>query len=108
MTKNIYSTVSEYGHLQWNMLLDYRNKEDILVAFIWLLFFLFPLFYQGYKFGFLFGAMTILFIMYNYYKDKTVGSMWCWIVNSIMIYYAVYLLLYLPFFDGIGGLFISL
>ena len=34
----------------------------------------------------------------NFYKDKSVGSMWCWIVNAGMLYYAAYLLFYLPFF----------
>jgi hypothetical protein len=65
---------------------------------VWFTFFLFPLFYEGNNFGFLFGLLTFITIMYNYYKDETAGSMWCWIVNSIMVYYAGYLLFYLPFF----------
>jgi hypothetical protein len=98
MTKKIHSTVSDMGHLQWNMLLDYKNKEDPVIAIFWGLFFLFPLFYERNIFGFLFGTITLLIVIYNYYKDNTIGSMWCWVVNSIMIYYAVYLLFYLPFF----------
>lgn len=98
MTKKINSTVSDLGHLQWNMLLDYKNKEDRLISIFWFLFFLFPLFYERKIFGFLFGCITLLIVIYNYYKDNTTGSMWCWVVNSIMIYYAVYLLFYLPFF----------
>lgn len=98
MTKKINSTVSDLGHLQWNMLLDYRLVEDRVITVLWFLFFLFPLFYEGKIFGFLFGFITLLIIIYKYYKDNTIGSMWCWIVNSIMIYYAGYLLFYLPFF----------
>ena len=62
--------------------------------------FLFPLFYEGYNFGLLIGVLTLLIIAYNYYVDGSSGSMWCWIVNSIMIYYIGYLLLYLPFKNG--------
>lgn len=98
MTRKIYSSVSPLGHLQWNLLLDKKGNLDKILSIIWFIFFLFPLFYQGYTYGFLFGFLTLLFIMYNYSKDGTVGSMWCWIVNSIMVFYASYLLLYLPFY----------
>jgi hypothetical protein len=98
MTQKINSTISDLGHLQWNMLLDNKSKIDNVIITIWFIFFLFPLFYQKKTFGFLFGAITLLIMIYNYYKDNTVGSMWCWVVNSIMVYYAIYLLLYLPFF----------
>jgi len=97
MTKNINSTVSKMGHLQWNNVLN-NNKWDRVILIIWLLFFLFPLFYERQIFGFLFGLLTLLVIIYNYYKDDTIGSMWCWVVNSLMLYYAGYLLFYLPFF----------
>lgn len=97
LTKKINSVVSNTGHLQWNMLL-YNKKSECVYMLIWLFFFLFPLLYGGYLFGFLFGLLTLVIIIYNYYKDNTIGSMWCWIVNSLMIYYAIYLLFYLPFF----------
>ena len=98
MTQKINSTISDLGHLQWNMLLDNKSKIDNVIITICFIFFLFQLFYQKKTFGFLFGAITLLIMIYNYYKDNTVGSMWCWVVNSIMVYYAIYLLLYLPFF----------
>jgi hypothetical protein len=96
--RDINSTVSKQGHLKWNILLGYEKKIDLVLIALWLIFFLFPLFYEGQKFGLLFGVITLLIMIYNYYKDKTVGSMWCWVVNSIMIYYAIYLLFYLPFY----------
>lgn len=95
-TKNMNSSVSKLGHLYWNMLFD-TNRIDNLLLLLWFVFFLFPLFYQRSLYGFMFGFITLLIIIYNYYKDGTIGSMWCWIVNSIMIFYAAYLLLYLPF-----------
>lgn len=96
-TKKVYSSVSSLGHLQWNMLLN-NSVQDKMVLFIWFFFFLFPLFYEGYNIGFIFGLLTLLVMFYKYAKDGTFGSMWCWIVNVIMIYYAGMLLLYMPFF----------
>lgn len=98
MTRKIHSTVSKLGHLKWNMLIDNKNPLDAIAMLFWFIFFLFPLFYEKKIYGFLFGLITLLIIGYNYYKDKTIGSMWCWVVNSVMLYYAGYLLFYLPFF----------
>jgi hypothetical protein len=97
LTMNINSNVSKLGHLQWNMLLYNNTMEANSMMSIWLFFFLFPLFYQEKKYGLIFGVLTLLVMVYNYYSDKSVGSMWCWIVNSIMLFYAGYLMLYLPF-----------
>jgi hypothetical protein len=94
-TKKINSSVSKFNHLQWNTLLFPGNPITI---FIWLFFFLFPLLYRGSTLGFLFSSLTLLVVMYNFYKDRSFGSMWCWVVNSLMIYFAAYLLFYLPFF----------
>jgi len=94
-TKKFSSVVTPLNHLHWNMLLYDSEK---MVSLIWGFFFLFPLLYAGNQFGFMFGFITLMIIVYNYYKDKSVGSMWCWVVNTVMIYYAAYLLFYLPFF----------
>lgn len=96
--KKINSDVSNLGHLRWNTVVSYNSLLDIIFGFLWAFFFLFPLFYQGYNFGLLFGILTLIIVVYNLYKDKSVGSMWCWIVNAGMLYYAAYLLFYLPFF----------
>lgn len=96
--KNMNSSVSKLGHLQWNTVSVGNNPYNILFTLIWIFFFLFPLFYQKYNFGLAFGLLTLIIITYNFFNDDSVGSMWCWIVNIIMIYYAGYLLFYLPFF----------
>jgi hypothetical protein len=98
MTKKINSTITPLKHLNWNLAIFDNFIIDQLLLLVWFIFFLFPLFYQGELFAFLFGFLTLIVITYNYYKDGSVGSMWCWIVNSIMLYFAGYLLLYLPFF----------
>lgn len=94
----IYSSVTPMGHLYWSFLGNNRY-ETIFIWAIYLFFFLFSLFYNGNYAGFIFGITTLSLSIYNYYNDKPIGSMWCWLANSIMIYYAVYLLFYLPYQD---------
>jgi hypothetical protein len=94
--KNIYSTISSNKHLNWN-LINHENKFTKIIGLAWIFFFLFPLFYQKHQLGFLFGILTLIMMSYNYMNNNTLESMWCWIVNFIMIYYAGYLLFYLPF-----------
>ena len=97
-TKKINSTVSPLNHLKWNFILYENSIIEKIFFLVWFIFFLFPLFYEGKTLGLLFGLLTFIIILYNYYKDKTVGSMLCWVVNSLMLYYAGYFLLYLPFY----------
>jgi len=97
-TKYVNTTVSTMGHLKWNFLTGLTSYEPFYII-IWLFFFMFSLFYNKNYQGFIFGFLTLLITLYTYAKDGSFGSMWCWIVNSIMIYYAVYLLIYLPFME---------
>ena len=94
ITNNMKSEISNKGHLVW-LFFD----TNMLLFFGWLFFFLFSFFYTRSISTIIFGIVLFSISYYNYYKDKTVGSMWCWVVNSIMIYYAFYLLLYLPFYE---------
>jgi len=94
-TKTMYSTVSKKGHLIWSFF------NNTLLTFGWWLFFLlFSLFYERKWSGFLFGFLSMCIFYYNYAKERTFGSIWCWVINSIMIYYAAYLLIYLPFCEN--------
>jgi len=93
-TKKIYSTVSKSGHLVWNFF-----ETPPIVAFFWFFFFLFSLIYERKWFGILFITISLFLAYYNYKNDDSMWSLWCWFVNSIMIYYAFYLLLFLPFFE---------
>jgi hypothetical protein len=98
MTNNIKSKISNKGHLIW-LFFD----TNILLYIGWLFFFLFSFFYTQMFRSLIFGIVLFCISYYNYYEDKTIGSMWCWVVNSIMIYYAFYLLLYLPFCEKTMG-----
>jgi hypothetical protein len=95
ITKKQYSSISPMKHLHWHNVI---NTDEWLIDFIWGCFFLLPFLYTRSLFAFSFAIITCSIMAYKYYKDRTVGSMWCWVVNSIMVYYAAYLLLYLPFY----------
>lgn len=94
-TKYIYSVIGKSGHLRWNFY-DLYPPLDLLV---WLFFFLFSFFYEKKWVGIVFGISTLILSYANYYQYHTMGSMWCWSVNSAMIYFAFYLLIYLPFLE---------
>jgi hypothetical protein len=93
-TKNIHSVISESGHLRWKFF-----DTTPIIWFVWLFFFMFSFIYEKKWFGIIFGIVALLITFINYKRDHTMWSMWCWIVNSIMIYYAIYLLIYLPFLE---------
>jgi hypothetical protein len=94
-TSKIYSSVSILGQLKYNLPLSTQQK--IILFLLWICFFLFPLFYEKYTSGFLFGLLTLTMMFIQYYNTETVPSMWCWISNTIMIYYSIVLLVYLPY-----------
>jgi hypothetical protein len=94
-TKHIHSVVGRSGHLQWRF---YDSMSIVNVG--WFFFFLFSFVYERIWGGMIFGLALLLISYMNYANDDTMWSMWCWAVNSIMIYYALYLLIVLPFFEN--------
>jgi len=94
LTKNIHTVISERGHLRWKFF-----EITPLIWSGWLFFFLFSFVYEKKYFGLIFGLITLFISFINYKNDHTVDSIWCWSVNSIMIYYSFYLLIYLPFLE---------
>ena len=93
-TKHIHSVVSENGHLRWKFF-----EVPPIIWVIWLFFFLFSFVYEKNWFGLIFGYFAFIITVINYKNRNAIGSMWCWSVNSVMIYYAFYLLIYLPFLE---------
>ena len=91
-SNRIYSETSKSGHLLWKFV-----DNNPIFWMVWLFFFLFSFVYTQLWRGFVFAAITLMISWINYTKDNTIGSMWCWLINSMMIYYAIYLLLFLPF-----------
>jgi hypothetical protein len=93
-TKQFSSVVSESGHLRYNFFM-----LPSVAVIGWLFFFLFSWVYEKKWVGVFFGLITLIISYLNYKNDNSYSSMWCWSVNSVMIYYAGYLLLYLPFLE---------
>jgi len=93
-TTNIHSVTSKSGHLQWKFF-----GTNPIIWITWVFFLVFSFIYEKRWFGITFSIIALIITFINYINDHTVGSMWCWSVNSIMIYYAFYLLIYLPFLE---------
>jgi len=91
-TKHIHSVISKREHLRWKFF-----EINPIIWIIWLFFFVFSFIYEKRWNGIIFAIIALIITIINYSNDHTVGSMWCWVVNPIMIYYVTYLLIYLPF-----------
>jgi hypothetical protein len=89
LNKKFHSTVSPGGNISWNI------PMPNIVGWIWVFLFLFSFIYEQ-KWEFVLFLIITLFI-FVYKEITSAGSMWCWVFNSISIYFAVYLLFYLPF-----------
>lgn len=92
-TNKMMSRISSKGHLDWL----FFDTDIMLLFFGWLFFFLFSLIYEKQFKALIIGLVFLIISWVNYYEDRTIGSMWCWVVNSCMVYFAGHLLLYLPF-----------
>ena len=92
----IVSTVSKNGHLKWNYFpieLGGINIKPISECY-WTLLLLFPLFYQKFWITFLFGIITLFLSIWK--EIGTIGTTWCWLINSFSFYFLFYILFYLP------------
>jgi len=81
ISKTDFSTnVSKNGHLIWNWV------PSIWFIYIWLLFLVIPFFISKYYHVFLFLLVSFFVTYFIYYKDRTWGSLWCWIANISSFY----------------------
>ena len=93
--RNFNTTVTPTGHLRWNWLNQDKNK---LLGLIWFFFLYFSVFSN--KQYYTAGGITLALLAISYYsysKEGSYGSLWCWSINSLMIYYAIKLLIVLPY-----------
>jgi hypothetical protein len=82
--RNIYQMKrGENGHLQWNWLQkDTKTTVSLVFYFVFLLT---PLLLRK-EFTLLGITLSTLGLsLYSFYKDNTWGSMWCWLVNYIVV-----------------------
>jgi hypothetical protein len=94
INKNIYTIVSKTGHLKWNWIPT--NILGYLFYLFFLFFLYFSLFINRKYIGIILSSILFALFYYYYYTDGTAGSLWCWSVNIIMLYYLIKLLIYLP------------
>ena len=87
-----YSEISKQGHLSWRFL-----DTTLVVQAVWFSFFLFSFIYEKIWGCIGFGMIALALSYYNYKTDQSMFSMWCWMVNAVMIYYAANLIFYLPY-----------
>jgi hypothetical protein len=94
--KNYYSSISKSGHLKWDWLGNWLNMNDYK-GYIWLFFLLFSLILNKDYFFTVCVLFLLIISKYYYDKDKTSGSLWCWSVNIIVLWYLIKLLIWLPY-----------
>lgn len=97
--KKFRTSVSLDGHMKWNW--AYR-KNIILVMLGYLFFLYYPLIVTRNVVGFIFTLSLFVSYYYFYYRDGSAGSLWCWSINAMMIYFVIKLLFYLPYQKKLG------
>ena len=83
-----FNTGVKNGHLQWNWL-----SPNIIHFIIYIFFLLISV----RKFNRTPVILLLLLSLYNYYNDKTWGSMWCFWANIVFLFYAINILIIKPY-----------
>ena len=94
-TQEFNTTVTKSGHLRWNWINLDKNK---ILGLVWFFFLYFSIFSnkQNYEAGFITLFLLVL-SYYSYNKEGSYGSLWCWSINSLMIFYAIKLMILIPY-----------
>lgn len=95
ISKDFITSVSKIGHLKWNWV-EFKGINQLLF-YLWLFFLFFSAFYNKYYLGLAYIIVLLLITLYSYMKDGSFGSLWCWSINSLMLFYAIKLLIILPY-----------
>ena len=95
VNKDFLTVVSKTGHLKWDWLDVSGNKRILLIA--WLFFLFFSLFYNKYYLVVTYTVVLLIISLYSYQKDGSFGSLWCWSINSLMLFFVIKLLVILPY-----------
>ena len=89
------TVVSKYGHLawKWNDLFGY----NLIIYLLWFTALYFSLIVNKNYEPLIYVTILLAISYYSFLQDGSEGSLWCWSINSLMIYYAFNLLIWLPF-----------
>lgn len=88
-TKHIYTSISKLGHLKWNWTYNSSKLYSILIYIFYLFFLYISLFINKYYFGIIISLPLFIIMYYLYYTDGSAGSLWCWSINTVMVYYFI-------------------
>jgi hypothetical protein len=101
-TTNIHTKISKSGNLTWKWYnLDIQLLNIFFIIF-YLTFLFFPIIYNKYYNKLLYLFMFFIF-KYIYDKDDSFGSLWCFSINSSMLYYIIQILLVMPFNEMVSS-----
>jgi hypothetical protein len=105
IVNNIYpsnwsTTIGKNGHLSWEWM-NYTGYSNIF-NFLFLLFYVVSLLFIGSNVLSLFFIFFLCISIFYYYKYKTFGTIWCWSVNLIFLYFIINILLVQPFYEYNG------
>jgi hypothetical protein len=95
VNKDFITVVSKTGHLKWQWVDLSGNKQILFMS--WLFFLFFSIFYNKHYLGLAYTVALLLISLYSYKKDGSFGSLWCWSINSLMLFYAIKLLVIIPY-----------
>ena len=94
--KQIFKTTTQNGHLKWTWIPIHKY-----IYFIWMLFLMFS-FIVNQHYVAIAIALFLFIITIIIAPEGSGGSLWCWTINFSMIFYAIYLLLYMPYKELTG------
>lgn len=86
------TVVDTTGHLRWGVFKDFN-----LFVMGWIVFLFIGPVYRGLWIEVFLASVLGFITLYLYQHPGTRGSMWCWFVNILFLYYTCILLLVLPF-----------
>lgn len=91
-----FKTNVSNNHLSWGFM-EFKNFEKIFII-IWLITVSFVIYKNKENIIiYILSILILLFTLYKFHKDNTWGSMWCWALNCIFIYYLIQLLFIKPY-----------
>ncbi len=90
-SKKVFKTTTLDGKLKWSWI-----PFSTTVHVFWLFFLLFSFVVNKYYKALCAVLFLLSITYYSNFTNGTGGSLWCWTINFIMIFYAIYLLVFMP------------
>lgn len=91
---NFSTTIGKNNHLLWSWIKP-QNKYESIMNYLYMLLFIILLIKIP--------IITILILIFYtycyiyYYDNMTYGSMWCWLSNSVLLYFLIKILFIIPY-----------